>query len=254
MSGTFIIPAPGTGGGSSTATALDTTGAAVDVSAAAPPSAGQVLKATDATHATWQTPTATVDWAQAGLAYSSARVEAFSRYFATASSSNAQSASGTVYVTFFEPGYGLTASALNISVPAAGATGATTYFAMGLYTVDASNNGTLVAHSANDTTYGGSAAIVTGAMVTTNPDGTAGSYPTSYALVAGTRYAFAHLYVGTFTTPPHYMCSPGTPLNAANNLAPRLCGIAATGQTTLPTSITGASLTSITVVPWYYAT
>lgn len=39
------------------ATSLDTTGAAVDVSAAAPPVAGAVLRATSATTATWQTNT-----------------------------------------------------------------------------------------------------------------------------------------------------------------------------------------------------
>jgi hypothetical protein len=44
--------------GSETATQLATSGAAVNVIAAAPPSAGQVLKATDATHATWQSPDA----------------------------------------------------------------------------------------------------------------------------------------------------------------------------------------------------
>jgi len=38
------------------ATELDTTGAAVNVNQAAPPTTGQVLTATDATHATWQTP------------------------------------------------------------------------------------------------------------------------------------------------------------------------------------------------------
>lgn len=38
------------------ATQLDTTGAAVDVSGAAPPTTGQVLTATSATTATWQTP------------------------------------------------------------------------------------------------------------------------------------------------------------------------------------------------------
>lgn len=38
------------------ATELDTTGAAVDVSGSAPPSPGDVLTATDATHATWQAP------------------------------------------------------------------------------------------------------------------------------------------------------------------------------------------------------
>ena len=43
-------------GAGSTADFLGTTGADVDVGSAAPPSAGQVLTATDATHATWQTP------------------------------------------------------------------------------------------------------------------------------------------------------------------------------------------------------
>jgi hypothetical protein len=38
------------------ASALKTTGAAVDVSASAPPSVGKILVATDATHATWQAP------------------------------------------------------------------------------------------------------------------------------------------------------------------------------------------------------
>jgi hypothetical protein len=38
------------------AAALKTTGAAVDVSASAPPSVGRILVATDATHATWQAP------------------------------------------------------------------------------------------------------------------------------------------------------------------------------------------------------
>lgn len=46
----------GGGGGGGPATSLDTTGAAVDVSASAPPTTGQVLTATSATTATWQTP------------------------------------------------------------------------------------------------------------------------------------------------------------------------------------------------------
>lgn len=44
------------GGGGGTADALATTGADVDVAAAAPPTTGQVLTATSATTATWQTP------------------------------------------------------------------------------------------------------------------------------------------------------------------------------------------------------
>lgn len=44
----------GGGGGGGTATALATTGAAVDVASGAPPTAGQVLTSTDATHASFQ--------------------------------------------------------------------------------------------------------------------------------------------------------------------------------------------------------
>jgi len=44
------------GGGGGAADALATTGADVDVSASAPPTTGQVLTATSATTATWQTP------------------------------------------------------------------------------------------------------------------------------------------------------------------------------------------------------
>ena len=50
----FIGGAGGGGGGSNVAEFLGTTGADVNVGNAAPPAAGQVLKATDATHATWQ--------------------------------------------------------------------------------------------------------------------------------------------------------------------------------------------------------
>lgn len=46
--------------GSTTALALATTGSDVDVADAAPPTTGQVLTATDATHATWQTPAVAV--------------------------------------------------------------------------------------------------------------------------------------------------------------------------------------------------
>jgi len=48
--------APSPPGGGSTANALATTGAPVNVSSAAPPTVGKVLTSTDATHATWQTP------------------------------------------------------------------------------------------------------------------------------------------------------------------------------------------------------
>lgn len=46
----------GAAGGGGPATSLDTTGAAVDVGSSAPPTVGQVLTATSATTATWQTP------------------------------------------------------------------------------------------------------------------------------------------------------------------------------------------------------
>lgn len=55
-------------GGGGPATSLDTTGAAVDVSASAPPTTGQVLTATSATSATWQTPASNGLWTYAFLA------------------------------------------------------------------------------------------------------------------------------------------------------------------------------------------
>lgn len=56
--GTNWAPGPVSGGGGGTANALATTGLPVGVSGAAPPTAGQVLTAIDATHASWQTPSA----------------------------------------------------------------------------------------------------------------------------------------------------------------------------------------------------
>ncbi len=49
---------PPSAGGDGNAVALKTTGANVNVSSAAPPTAGQVLTADDATHASWHTPAA----------------------------------------------------------------------------------------------------------------------------------------------------------------------------------------------------
>lgn len=77
------------GGGGGPATALATTGTDVDVAGAAPPTAGQVLTATDATHATWQTPAApagptTPEWfphgrhvGYANATYSAGRIRTF---------------------------------------------------------------------------------------------------------------------------------------------------------------------------------
>jgi hypothetical protein len=62
--GTALIGADAGGA----ADALSTTGADVDVAAAPPPTAGQTLKATDATHATWQTPAAAEALATTGAA------------------------------------------------------------------------------------------------------------------------------------------------------------------------------------------
>ena len=73
---------------SGAASAVKTTGADVDVGGAAPPSAGKVLTATDATHATWQTPsTGTTDhaaltsnlaWASSGHTGTASKVAGFS--------------------------------------------------------------------------------------------------------------------------------------------------------------------------------
>jgi hypothetical protein len=108
---------------------------------------------------------------------------------------------------------------------------------MGLYTWDGTTL-TLVARTASDTTL-----FTTSATVYTRSFDTTGSYPSSYALAAGTRYAVAVVVVAS---------SVGTLLagNAPNTLAgltPRVQA-ARSGVSDLSTSVSSFQATADTII------
>jgi hypothetical protein len=130
-------------------------------------------------------------------------------------------------------------STLRVNVGGTAAASAT-LIRYGLYTADASNNLTLVARTASDTTLMGT----TNATSSKALDAT-GGYVTSYPLLRGARYAFAVLQVaGT------QAILRAAALNAGMTvLDPRLCAVQ-TGQSDLPTSVTSGSLGSTAGVVW----
>jgi hypothetical protein len=131
--------------------------------------------------------------------------------------------SGAIRLTYFTPYRSMTVSQATIYVTAAGS--GYTLARMGLYTVDGSGNHTLVARTASDTTIG-----TTSNSLSTRSFATAGSYPASYSLVSGQRYALAAVFVSG-SQPTLTACLPnlssGTPTLAAG----------VTAQTDLPASI-----------------
>jgi hypothetical protein len=98
---------------------------------------------------------------------------------------------------------------------------------MGLYTFDETTV-TLVARTANDTTL----FTATNTTYTRSFD-TAGGYPASYTLMAGTRYGIGVLSVGT-TLPSYVMKQVNYGIG---NMTPRMAA-ASTGASDLPTSTT----------------
>jgi len=109
---------------------------------------------------------------------------------------------------------------------AAGATPTLVQFA--LYSIASDGAGTLVASTANDT-----------ALLATNNTAYTKSWSSSYAKVAGQRYAFGILVVTAATAPT----LAGTVLTTASEgaVAPRLTG-SLSSQASLPSSFTDAGL------------
>jgi hypothetical protein len=95
--------------------------------------------------------------------------------------------SGGIYWSFFTPVWNDTVT--QISMACGGAATALSLARMGLYTADAAGQATLVARTASDTTLFTSPAIFTRSF------DTAGGYPSSYTLQAGSRYAVAMILV-----------------------------------------------------------
>lgn len=142
-------------------------------------------------------------------------------------------ASGSVFMTMFTPLVTTTVS--SITVCCGGTAGSSLTLArMGVYSMDSNTTATLLARTASDTTL----------FTTTNTAyqrsfDTAGGYPASLTLTAGTRYAIAVIVVGT-TMPAWNLFMNASNTSAVTGLSPRTCGLVS-GQTDLPTSPTVAN-------------
>lgn len=119
---------------------------------------------------------------------------------------------------------------------AAGAT--PTVVRIGLYTVAANGDLTLVASTPNDTTL----------LAATNTLYTK-ALSSSYLLMAGQRYALGWLIVTAAATPTVLGTFPASSSSALAALSPRLCGLV-TGQTDLPASVLAASVANTTTMPY----
>jgi hypothetical protein len=140
--------------------------------------------------------------------------------------------SGAVYFTTFTPAVTMTVS--TITMFNIGAASGLTLARMGLYTHNGTTGVTLVARTASDTTL----------FQATNSNenrsfDTAGGYPATYTLTAGSYYAIAVITVGG--TPPSFVAGFSAPSLIAS-YTPRLYGRRGL-QTDLPTSTTITSTT-----------
>jgi len=143
---------------------------------------------------------------------------------------------GTIFFSFFSPVSSVTVSSISMATAATVAS-SVTLARMGLYTWDGTTL-TLVARTASDTTL-----FTTASTVYTRSFDTTGSYPSNYALAAGTRYAVAVVVVAS---------SVGTLLagNAPNTLAglaPRVQA-ARSGVSDLSTSVSSFQATADTII------
>lgn len=142
---------------------------------------------------------------------------------------------GNFRAVFFTCRRSATITGIRTYVTATAQAGAT-LARIGLYTVDASDNLTLVASTANDTSLWTSAS----ANVTK-------SLSSSYAVTRGLRYAVGMIVVGSSTAP----VIGGMTANASTELAvvPRINCLLGS-QTDLPASVAVGSMTASTAVPY----
>jgi hypothetical protein len=144
--------------------------------------------------------------------------------------------SGQMRLTYWTPYKTMSISNVQIHVSAQGS--GVTLARMGLYTVDGSNNLTLVAQTANDTTIGATSGAVSRAL------STAGGYPASYTMTLGSRYALGAIVVGS---------NPPTVVTAASfgvsSIAPILAG-AVSSQSDLASSISAGGVIAGSVMLW----
>lgn len=224
-SGVVSVTAPVTNSGTSTAAQLG-------VSAASTSAAG-VVQLTDSTTSTSTTTAATANSVKTAVDrwrdyfHSSATaLDAFPRYIAA---SNVAGISGRAWAVYVTAPYNLTVSQITFQGGTTQSAGLT-LARFGLYT-----GGVLVARTANDTTL-----FNTASTTYTRSFDTAGGYPSTYDLTAGTRYAIVMIQVGT--TPGSAI---GLSVNSVINLlSPQFVGISG-GNADLPASVPSGSNTTM---------
>lgn len=155
--------------------------------------------------------------------------DTFGRIFTT---SGQTPTSGNVHWTFFSPAYSFTAS--QISIANIGAATSATLIRLGLYTADSAGAVTLVARTASDTTL-----FASTSTYYTRSFATAGGYPATYAVTAGSRYALAFCVVASAS--PSIMAFLGNSVYLWQS--PRVTAYL-TGQTDLPTSVASNGFTT----------
>jgi hypothetical protein len=144
--------------------------------------------------------------------------------------------SSTTYFTFFTPRTTTAVTSISVASASTQTTGQS-LVRFGLYTIDGSGNATLVARTASDSTI--FSALNT---VYTRTFNTTGGYPSTYTLVAGTRYALGVVIVAA-TVGTVYTAFDNIPA-PLSTLAPRMTGLVA-ATSDLPTSATSYSTSTV---------
>jgi hypothetical protein len=145
--------------------------------------------------------------------------------------------SGVLWLTAFTAVSSFSATQITLGTGAA-SSGLTTA-RMGLYSVNASNVATLVAETANDTTL-----FTSAGAIYTRSFSTARGLPASYSIVAGQRYAFGLIIIGTTMGSFWGGFSNSTAVTTFRGMSPAVShGVSGQTDLTTPITITGTSVT-----------
>lgn len=157
-------------------------------------------------------------------------------YTAISASTVVSGSTATLYIAAFTSLYSWSSTGIRVNVSSTSGTSVTGY--IGLYTLDSSDNGTLVAN-------------VTAATTVFHTLGLNNfSWTSAYAITSGTRYAVGYMATGV-NPGPAVTCSTLTSTAAGNeDLLYPMIAAQLTAQSSLPPSFTKASLTAPTFVPF----
>jgi len=150
-----------------------------------------------------------------------------------------QLSTSSVYYTFFTPVKSMTVSQISMAC-SYGASSGITLARMALVSFD-ETTATILARTASDTTL-----FNTTNTLYTRSFSTTGGYPSTYALVAGTRYGIALAITGSVTVGVYAQQLSGFQTNVLTS--PRICAYGSLSSGDIPTSAT--SLTAWNIQVW----